>query len=68
MKSIIIPEALRKRLLSLFWRALMMGLAVFVSTILDGIGALEFSPLWTTMFGLVLGEISKYLNNLAKGK
>ena len=63
-----IPEALKKRILSLLWRALMMGVAVFVSTILDGLGALEFDPLLTTIVGLALGEVSKYLNNLAKGK
>lgn len=40
----------------------MMGLAVMVAFLTENIGFLELSPFATTMLGLVLGEVSKYIN------
>ena len=54
-----------KRIKSLLWRAGMMGLATVIAVILEDIQVLELSPLATTITGLVLGEISKYLNSKA---
>lgn len=51
-----------KRLKSLVWRAGMMGLAVIASVLAENLSTLELSPFATVVGGLVLGEISKYLN------
>lgn len=55
-------EQFVKRLKSLLWRSGMMGLAVMVAFLTENIGFLELSPFATTMLGLVLGEVSKYIN------
>jgi len=55
-----------KRLKSLAWRAGMMGLAAVLAYVLENLQVLELSPFATTITGLVLGECSKYLNNLAR--
>lgn len=41
----------------------MMALAFFLSLIVDGLASLEVSGQATILIGLVLGEISKYLNS-----
>lgn len=51
-----------KRIKSLLWRALMMGFAVVISVMVDNLTSLQLSPLVTTLIGLVLGEISKWIN------
>jgi hypothetical protein len=51
-----------KRLKSLMWRAGMMALATFVSFLAGNFQELGFSPAVTGVLGLVLGEVSKYLN------
>lgn len=51
-----------KRLKSLAWRSVMMGLAAFTAALLDNLNMLELSPTYTMLLGLVLGEISKHLN------
>lgn len=48
--------------MSFVWRTGAMGLAAFITIILDNLNMLELSPISTTLLGLVLGEISKYLN------
>ncbi len=51
-----------KRLKSFVWRASMMALAVFFSTLSASVADLQL-PAWATLaLGLGLGEISKYLN------
>lgn len=54
--------ALVKRIKSLVWRSAMMALAMFVSALSEGVPALELSPLTTVFLGLMLGEVSKFLN------
>lgn len=51
-----------KRLKSLGWRVAMMAIAVALSAIADGLNTLELSPEVTVVLGLILGEISKYIN------
>ncbi len=52
-----------KRVKSFFWRAGMMTLAFFLAYVSENLGALELDPAVTTVLGLVLGEVSKALNN-----
>lgn len=52
-----------KRLKSLLWRAVMMGLAFLVQAIINNLTALELSAQVTVFVGLVLGEVSKAINN-----
>lgn len=52
----------RKRLESFAWRTGMMVLAVGISIAVENLGMLELSPVAITMIGLVLGEVSKFIN------
>ncbi len=52
-----------KRLKALLWSAGMMGLAAMVAFLIENIGALELSPTVTVVAGLVLAQISKFINN-----
>jgi hypothetical protein len=56
-------EQFWKRIKSLAWRAGMMAIAVFLGSVSENIGLLELSPQVTVLIGLVLGEVSKWLNN-----
>ena len=53
---------LKKRLLSLAWRAGMMILAGGIAYLAKNLNVLDLSPETTVFIGLILGEISKYLN------
>lgn len=56
------PEILKVRLKSLAWRVGMMGLVAIVAFAIDNASLLSL-PSWTVVIlGLVMGEISKYLN------
>lgn len=50
------------RFKSFYWRSGMMVVAAFVSLLAENVSSFEFSPQVTVVLGLVLGEISKYLN------
>lgn len=50
------------RLKSLLWRTGMMVLAIGLKFALENLGLLELNPSVVTVLGLVLGEISKYIN------
>lgn len=54
-----------KRLKSLLWRAGMMTIAFFVQFLLENLKVLELDPTLTTVIGLGLGEVSKWLNTKA---
>lgn len=56
----------RKRLESFLWRTTMMVLAVFVSFAMENLGLLNLDPVIVTVLGLVLGEVSKFLNTNLK--
>lgn len=55
-------ETLNKRLKSFLWRTGMMVLAATAAFMLDNLGLLGLSPQVTVLLGLMLGEISKWLN------
>lgn len=55
-------EQLKKRLQSLAWRVGMMTLAISLQFAIENASELNISPLVTVLLGLVLGEVSKYLN------
>lgn len=58
------------RIKSFLWRTGMMCVAVIVSALLSNIDILApyLSPAVITVFGLILGEVSKSLNNYLSGK
>lgn len=56
-------ELLLKRFKSLMWRTGMMVLAIVVTFTAENLGLFGLSPEATVFLGLVLGEVSKYLNN-----
>jgi len=65
----ITPEnkvILTKRFKSLVWRLAMMAGAILVDFILANLGLLDLSTPVVGFIGLVLGEVSKYLNKAAK--
>mgnify|MGYP001602612165 CR=1 FL=1 len=51
---------------SFIWRTGMMVLAFACVAIVENLGILELDPTVTTVIGLILGEVSKYLNTTAK--
>jgi hypothetical protein len=55
-------EALKNRLKSFVWRLGMMLLAVVVDFTLKNLTALDLGANTTVVLGLLLGEVSKYLN------
>ena len=66
---IITPEnkiVLEKRLQSFLWRLGMMILAGIVQLALDNLDLINLSPTITVMLGLILGEVSKFLNSRSK--
>jgi len=52
----------KKRIDSFLWRALMMIIAVTVDFILANLSDFSFTTEVTVVLGLILGEVSKYLN------
>lgn len=57
-----INEQLKNRLKSLAWRVGMMVVAAVLQFILDNATDLNISPLVTVFVGLILGEVTKFLN------
>jgi len=55
-------NTIKKRIYSLLWRAGMMGLATIVTFFIDNLADLQLGTFLTVIIGLVLGEISKWLN------
>lgn len=56
------------RFKSFYWRAGMMAVAGFLGLLAQNVGKLELPPEATAVLGLVLGEISKALNDNYKLK
>ena len=59
------------RLKSLVWRVLWMVVAVGLGFLAENLNLFGFSPAFVGIVGLVLGEISKYVNNkilIARGR
>ena len=53
---------LGKRAMSLTWRACMMLLALGIDFLLENLGLFDLSPDVVIVLGLILGEVSKWLN------
>ena len=51
------------RFKSFYWRVGMMVLAAFLNAVSSNIGLLQIGGQWVVVIGLVLGEISKAVNN-----
>lgn len=56
-------ELVVKRLKSLLWRAGCMGAVASINAIVENLSGLGLPPVVTTMLGLALGELTKWLNN-----
>jgi hypothetical protein len=52
-----------KRLKSFLWHAAMMGAAVVVSVLIEYISTLDISGPEVMLLGLVLGQVSKFIND-----
>lgn len=59
---------LSPRFKSFYWRTGAMALAGFLAIVADSLDVLSLSPAMIGIVGLVLGEITKALNNAAKGE
>lgn len=59
-------SVLRKRFESFLWRAGMMVASLGVKFILENLGLLSISPQVVVFAGLVLGEVSKYIDTKLK--
>ncbi len=55
-------DQLWKRIQSFLWRAVMMLAALIVQFAIDNLTQFQLSPQLTVLIGLVLGEISKWIN------
>lgn len=58
-----IKEQFIKRGKSLLWRIGMMTLAFSLAFASENLASLPVSPEVTVVIGLILGEVSKYVNN-----
>ena len=56
-------EVLVKRIKSLAWRGGMVALAAFIAFVAKNLGDFEMNEQITVLLGLVLGELSKFLNS-----
>lgn len=67
--SIISKILTNKRVKSFLWRTLMMVVAVILSQVMDNIDLLApyVNATTITVLGLVLGELSKAVNNRISG-
>jgi hypothetical protein len=57
-----------KRVKSFLWRTGMMCLAVVIVEVINILPSLELAPGITVLLGLILGEISKMINNTLQGR
>lgn len=56
------------RFKSFYWRTGMMSLASFLTLLANNLGDLGLTPQFAIFAGLVLGEVSKAVNNAIAGK
>lgn len=57
-------QILINRFKSFLWRAGAMVVVALVGFISDNLGLLHLSPVVVTIIGLVLGEITKFINQM----
>ena len=58
-----VKRALLSRFKSLLWRAGAMLAALLINFMLDNIGLIGLNPIFVTIIGLGLGEVSKWINS-----
>jgi hypothetical protein len=63
MKNKIVQVLISNRFKSFYWRTGMMVLASALAFFADNIALFEFNATVTVVLGLVLGEVSKAVNN-----
>jgi len=56
------------RFQSFYWRTAMLAVAGFVALLAESLDLFELSLNATAILGLILGEVSKALNNLVHNK
>lgn len=56
------------RLQSLLWRTGMMIVGFTVTAVINNLSVLELQPAVAVLLGLILGEVSKAINNYLSGK
>ena len=56
------------RFKSFYWRTAMMALSGFLTLLAENLTELDLGVQVTVVAGLVLGEISKHINNKLSGK
>jgi len=61
-------KIIERRIKSFIWRAGMVGLAAIIDFLLNSLMSIEIPNQYVVLAGLVLGEISKWLNNGYKYK
>ena len=61
-------KMMEKRIKSFLWRVAMVGLAAIIDFLLNSLMNVEIPNQYVVLAGLVLGEISKWLNNKYKYK
>jgi len=52
----------KKRIKSFMWRTAMIGIVAIIDFFIKSLVNIEISNQYTVIAGLILGEISKYLN------
>jgi hypothetical protein len=57
-----------KRVKSFLWRTGMMCLAIVLVEIINILPSLDLQPSVTVVLGLILGEVSKMINNTLQGR
>lgn len=62
MRYFDIDEQLQKRIKSFAWRAGMMTVVYVITLVLDSAVELELPPYAVVGLGLLVGELSKFLN------
>ncbi len=64
----VIKVLTSKRFMSFYWRTGMMIFAGFITLIANSVGDFGITGQYAVLFGLILGEVSKSLNNTIKNK
>lgn len=57
-------ESAKKRLKSFFWRLSGMVVVAVLAFVIDNATLLEIPPYLVVILGLILGEVTKYLNKV----
>ena len=64
----IITVLTSSRFKSFYWRTGMMSVAGFITLVANSVGDFGITGQYAVLFGLILGEISKAINNAVSNK